>query len=207
MANLYQKLLAITEEIGKIEKTGRNDFHKYNFIEAAEVTAHVKAQCVKHGVLIIPSASNHVIAEKEKGVKATIDLNFIIINAENPEETITATWLGEGDDTSDKATQKAGTSGVKYFYMKLFNISDKDDPDAESPETGKVVTEPKLTAEQVKELIEIVKGKGIDDKNEAINLINTALGATNFAMLPTANYAIYKKQVENIEVTLNEPFK
>lgn len=175
--NLYQKLLKITDEIGKIEKTGKNTTQNYNFIEAAEVTVQVKKMLVEHGVLILPSATNQQIIQKEKGVKATLDINYTIIDAENPTERMELSWVGEGDDSLDKATQKAGTSAHKYFLMKLFNISDKDDPDADSPDTGKVVSriEPKktfgfATNPQRKRIVDELASKGVSGNGAVVVL-------------------------------------
>ena len=60
-----------------------------------------------------------------------IFITFKWINAENPEETLTVKWYGQGVDTSgEKGVGKAYTYAEKYFLLKFFNIpTDKDDPD------------------------------------------------------------------------------
>lgn len=133
--NLYEKLLLVTDEVGRIDKTGINSFQKYAYIEQGEVAARVRAALVKHKVFIFPEVVAQNVTAMDKGFHALLDMKFTIVNAETPEERVVLSWwAGEGSDTSDKAVNKAGTAGHKYFLMKLFNISDKDDPDAQTPD-------------------------------------------------------------------------
>jgi hypothetical protein len=141
--NLYQKLLKITEEVGMIKKSGTNLQQNYKFIESAMVVAEVRVQLAKYGVMIIPETvernieRNEVIrANGKTGVDfhVTVKSAYTIINADNPEERTIVDWDGgEAIDSSDKASNKAITASHKSFLMKLFNISDKDDPDTDSP--------------------------------------------------------------------------
>lgn len=139
--NLYQKVNAISNEIGKIAKTGRNTNQGYGFIEQAIVVAIIKPLLTEYGVAIIPSVDKHQVMLKEKGAKIIVDITFTVVNTDKPDETIICHWVGEGDDSLDKGTNKALTAAQKYFYMKLFNISDKDDPDAEGKDLGNIKTE------------------------------------------------------------------
>lgn len=150
--NLYQKLLAITEEIGKIDKTGTNTMQGYKFIEQAQVVAEVRVQLAKHGVMIIPETVSRELERHEVtrsngkpgvDVHARVASRYTLVNADNPDEKMICEWdAGEAIDSGDKATNKATTASHKYFLMKLFNISDKDDPDAESPVAAKAPKPP-----------------------------------------------------------------
>lgn len=148
--NLYEKLLLITEAVGKIEKTGTNTTQNYKFIEQAAVVAEVRVQLAKHGVMIIPETLDRTMEryvqikpgykaedppKEQSTFHANVKSQYTLINADNPDERIVCQWdAGEALDTSDKATNKATTASQKSFLMKLFNISDKDDPDSHSPE-------------------------------------------------------------------------
>lgn len=155
--NLYQRLLAITSEIGKIEKTGRNSQQGYAFIEQAKIVAELRPQLVKNGVFIIPEVMERQLnsVTNSKGTtftQAIVSMRFKVINAEDPTDSITVEWVaGEALDTSDKATNKAITAAQKTFLMKLFNISDQDDPDQHSPEapTAPVVRPAAVSANSV----------------------------------------------------------
>lgn len=142
--NLYAKLLKITEEIGKIEKTGRNSMQNYSFIEQAQVVAELRPQLAKYGVFIIPETIDRTVerfdvtrSNGKQGVDIHVNVKsrYTVVNADNPDERFVCEWDGgEAIDSSDKATNKATTASHKYFLMKLFNISDKEDGDNDSPE-------------------------------------------------------------------------
>lgn len=197
--NLYQRLLAITQEIGKIDKTGRNSQQGYTFIEQAQVVAEVRAQLAKHGVMIIPETISRTIDrfENAKGTTmfhANVVSRYTLINVDNPEERMVCEWdAGEALDSSDKATNKATTASNKYFLMKLFNISDKDDPDSESPEPPK--PGPKITDAQIVELIDMAKGKGFTSKETAVGFLNEITALPDFRDLPQNQLSEVKKAI------------
>jgi hypothetical protein len=134
--NLHQRILAIAQELGAIEKTGQADprMGGYGFIEHAEIMGRLRTLLARHGVTIVPSmhVTGRETVSREGGRVAhrvTVDLTLTVINADRPEDRFTIEWPGEALDTQDKATQKAGTSAEKYALMKLFKISDREDPD------------------------------------------------------------------------------
>lgn len=206
--NLYEKLLLITEEIGKIDKTGRNTQQGYGFIEAAQVSAEVRVQLVKHGVMIMPETISRKIERyttMKPGYKesdppkesSTYHVNVVsrytLINADDPADRIVLEWDGgEALDMSDKATNKAITASNKYFLMKLFNISDKEDPDAHTIEVEQDVhpAEPSRdinedikdnpkrmpTVEELRDLKKTFERKGIHDNAKMTAFVNETIG-------------------------------
>lgn len=136
--NLYQKLLKITEEIGKIDKTGTNTQQSYKFIEQAVVVAEVRVQLAKWGVVIREEVLDRTVdrfttKSGANAVHVMLNSRFTVINADNPDENFTDLWsAGEALDYSDKASNKATTASEKYYLMKLFKISDQNDPDKEN---------------------------------------------------------------------------
>lgn len=201
--NLYQKLLAITEEIGKITKTGRNTTQGYNFIEQAQVVAEVRVQLAKHGVMIIPETTDRRMTTftNAKGttmIHANVTSRYTLVNADNPEDRMICDWdAGEALDTSDKATNKATTASHKYFLMKLFNISDKDDPDSESPVAPtpeKPLIADTMTQEQILELMELAKKKGKSTKDAAVAFLDELAGGP-FTKVPGSQFEAFKKVV------------
>lgn len=153
--NLYQKLISITEEIGVIEKTGRNNQQGYAFMEQAQIVAELRPLLKKYGVAIMPETLSRTVDRYEVtrsngkhgvDVHASVQMRFTIINADKPEEQFVCAWDGgEAIDSGDKATNKAITASNKYFLIKLFNISDKDDADASSPQAETASPPKKLT--------------------------------------------------------------
>lgn len=138
---LAARIAAISKEIGAIAKSGKNTQQHYDFIEYAVVSGKMRDLLDKHGVAIIPSVTDYEkeIVESRNGAAGfhyVIRMHFTAINADDSADRIEADWLGEASDYGDKAINKAETSGVKYFYMRLLNISEKgeQEADASTPE-------------------------------------------------------------------------
>lgn len=150
--NLWQKLAVITGDIGAIEKDGSYSGGQaggsYKFISQAQLVAKLRHELKKHRVVIEPSmvsATTETITrvteyngrQVEKVSRRIVcEMEFRVVNGDDPTQHFTARWFGEAIDSGDKGTQKAATSAEKYFLMKLFKVSDQDDPDAEGEEDG-----------------------------------------------------------------------
>jgi hypothetical protein len=144
--NLYQKLAIISNEIGCIKKTGKNVQQNYNYIEYANIAAEIRSKFARYGVVIVPGVKGYAVdnvttARGGTGFHYTLDMSFTVINTDDPNERIESPWLGEATDYGDKAVNKAETSGEKYFIMKLLNISEKgeNEADATTPEPAQTV--------------------------------------------------------------------
>lgn len=137
--NIYEKLLKIKESVEYLKKAQKGQ--QYDFVSSSQVIAALRAKMNEEKLLLVPDVEDakfSTIIEKTsaKG-NPTVDLlteifiTFKWINAENPEETLTVKWYGQGVDTSgEKGVGKAYTYAEKYFLLKFFNIpTDKDDPD------------------------------------------------------------------------------
>ena len=134
--SLATKLAKIGKEIGLVKKSGRNDQRRYNFIEYAVVAGKIRELLDEYKVAIVPSVDNYDVdtITSSKGVKGyhyTLAMSFKIINGDDPKDQFEATWLGEGADYGDKGINKAETSGTKYFLMRLFNVSEKGEEEAD----------------------------------------------------------------------------
>jgi len=140
--NLYQKLAAISGGLGALKKDGKapDIMGGYAFLSHGSLMGHLRNELAAHGVVIIPAITHvesHVVlvGEKQKPTNhVTVKMAFTVFNADDPQERIHTDWAGEGMDASDKGTQKAATSAEKYFLMKLFKVSDQDDPDGSEAE-------------------------------------------------------------------------
>jgi len=86
-------------------------------------------------------------------------MKFTIINGEDTKDREEYSWLGEATDFGDKGINKAETSGVKYFIMRLFNISEKGEADADafSPEMTVAKTKPKARPATKKAYVDIAE--------------------------------------------------
>jgi hypothetical protein len=139
--NLAGKIAAISKDLGAIQKGGHNKEQHYDFIEYAAVSGKIRELLDKHGVAIIPSVTSYERDDVKSKSGATgyhymLQMHFTVINSDDSADKIEADWMGESTDWGDKGINKAETSGTKYFYMRLFNISEKGDADNDPDNTS-----------------------------------------------------------------------
>ena len=142
--NIYEKLIEVRKEVPYLKKENKGT--QYNYVSSSQVLANCKAKMDELKLLLIPTVTGHKVSEstvefydKEGHVNkrtttyfTELDLSMTWVNAEDPKETISCPWYGQGVDIAgEKGVGKALTYAEKYFMLKFFNIpTDKDDPDA-----------------------------------------------------------------------------
>ena len=170
--NIFEKMSAITNELGVVAKNLNVDMGKgksYKAVQEKDVLDAVKPIEEKYRVYSYPKDRKIIesgILEKEtqygvsKNMYLRIETTYEFVNLDKPGETITMTSYADGIDSGDKATGKAMTYSDKYSLLKAYKIATGDDPDKDaSPEKGYT----KQTAEnniyiKIKKLI---KDKGV----------------------------------------------
>lgn len=157
--NIYEKLSAITNELGVVAKNLNVDMGKgksYKAVQEKDVLDAVKPVEEKYRIYSYPKERKIIdsgILEKQtqygesKNLYLRIETTYEFVNIDNPEEKITMTSYADGIDSGDKATGKAMTYSDKYSLLKAYKIATGDDPDKEgSPENG---YDKKITKEQI----------------------------------------------------------
>lgn len=157
--NIYQKMSAITNELGVVAKNLNVDMGKgksYKAVQEKDVLDAVKPIEEKYGIYSYPKERKIIesgILEKEtsygtsKNMYLRIETTYEFVNIDKPEEVITMTSYADGIDSGDKATGKAMTYSDKYSLLKAYKIATGDDPDKDaSPEKG-YTKEEKQTAD------------------------------------------------------------
>lgn len=147
--NIYQRMSAITNELGVVAKNLNVDMGKgksYKAVQEKDVLDAVKPIEEKYRVYSYPKERKIIengILEKEtsygitKSMYLRIETTYEFVNIDKPEETVTMTSYADGIDSGDKATGKAMTYSDKYSLLKAYKIATGDDPDKEaSPEKG-----------------------------------------------------------------------
>lgn len=154
--NIYQKLIEVRKVVPYLQKSA--DGPQFKYVSSSQVLAALKAKMDDLGLLLIPKITGHKVTEQtiewverneykgnvtEKPKKTTtyfteLDIEFVWVNAENPEETISCPFYGQGVDIAgEKGVGKALTYAEKYFMLKQFNVpTDKDDPDRFQEKNG-----------------------------------------------------------------------
>lgn len=149
--NLYQRMLAITQDAGAIGKTGKaaSNMGGYEYHKIDDVEEHLRPLLVKHGVMAAPTLVSHTTESNPTGkgsqvqfiTEAVVDIHFI--NADNPEERLVVQSLGQGIDYSDKGPGKAISYAVKTAYLCAFHLKgqpDSEQDDHERKSAGKKTT-------------------------------------------------------------------
>ena len=154
--NIYQKLIEVRKSCSYLKKENKGE--QYQYVSSSQTLAALKNKMDELGLLLIPSVVGKNIREstvefKDKYDKpkrqttyfTELDMEYTWVNAEDPKETITSTWYGQGVDIAgEKGVGKALTYAEKYFLLKFFNIpTDKDDPDAFQKKTDDNIQEDK----------------------------------------------------------------
>lgn len=170
--NIYEKMSAITNELGVVAKNLNVDMGKgksYKAVQEFDVLNAVKPIEEKYRVYSYPKERKIVdseILEKEtsygktKNMYLRIETIYEFVNLDKPEEKITMVSYADGIDNGDKATGKAMTYSDKYSLLKAYKIATGDDPDKDaSPEHGYS----KLTKEQDErlQLLDEIQGLAI----------------------------------------------
>lgn len=171
--NIFQKMSAITLEIGTVAKnltvaTGRSS--SYKAVSERDVIDAVKPIEAKYGVYSYPVdreiLESHILeSESEYQGKVAKKTTFMtrmkviyrFVNMDNPTEFIDTVTFAEGIDSQDKGSGKAMTYADKYALMKSYKMSTGDDPDQDaSKDTHYQKASPR------DELVKLLAQKGID---------------------------------------------
>lgn len=131
MINLLTALNAAMAECSYVQKTGRNDFHRYSYASEADLMESIRPALVKHGLMLIPDIRRVWVDTGRTFVKVKYMLYHV-----SGEQLGPLGAIGEAQDKGDKATYKAITGAHKYVYYKLFAIATGDDPEGDT-ETDK----------------------------------------------------------------------
>lgn len=149
--NIYEKLLAISIEIGLIPKdlevsTGKGS---YKAVGEGNVLKAVKPLECKYRVYSYPIGrkivdngnieSTNYKGETKSQLYLRIETTYRFVNLDKPEEFVDMVSYGDGIDSGDKACGKAMTYSDKYALMKAYKMITGDDPDQEgSPASVKL---------------------------------------------------------------------
>lgn len=146
--SLAAKLAEVMGAVGRIAKSGRNEFHKYDYVTEADIVEAIRLELASRQIILLPGILSHErVGVGEKGsVLTTILMEFTFHDGETGQE-IKRPWMGAGSDKEDKGLYKAMTGAEKYFLMKTFLIPTGDDPEKDGPaDKGKKPEKPKDAA-------------------------------------------------------------
>lgn len=160
--NLYQRILKIMDEVEYIQRGNRVAEIKYHPLSRQTVVREVRKALIKHGVCVVPGkcgllpVHEYVTAKGAKMFLTTIAQEYIVFNADKPEENFVCSIPGSGSDNSDKGSGKAFTYTEKQLFINLFHIEtgDEDAPEEEQEQEY-------ITANQAEELKMLADAAGV----------------------------------------------
>ena len=150
--NIFQRMSAITDELGVVAKnlSVKAGGGSYKAVSERDILDAVKPLEVKYRVYSFPSdrkilESDTLENEKEYQGKITKSTTFFtrmqteytFVNIDNPEDRFRTIVFSEGIDPGDKGSGKGMTYADKYALMKAYKISTGDDPDQNASEENR----------------------------------------------------------------------
>lgn len=132
-----EAMIAVMRELDPVGKHGHNKTQNYRFQAYDDIVAEVGPRMAKYGLRMLPEVVNqqHFTRGAEGRVNvAILTIRYVIRGPLGDELDTPIVVVGEGADTSDKASNKAMTAAKKYAYKQAFEISDgEDDGDHDHP--------------------------------------------------------------------------
>lgn len=161
--NIFETVSAVMKDIGAIGKTSKNTTQGFMFRGIDAVMNAINPALVKYKLFIVPEVLEQTREERQTTKGGTLIYSIVKVKytfyAEDG-SSITATVIGEGMDSGDKATNKAMSIAFKYACFQVFCIPTEEmvDPDKESHE----VTPAKISEKDAKILEELLIKKGVN---------------------------------------------
>ena len=171
--SLRQKLAVVRRRLAYVQKRGHNERKNYNYVTAADIAGAVGDILAELGVVVVPRLES-ISHEPSRTGKSEVEhvarvvMAYTFMDVDTAEE-ITVKVAGEGLDAGDKAPYKAMTGALKYALLQSFLLATGDDPEEErtnpanhSPTSHEHRSEPLVTAEEIRELRQLVEDTGTE---------------------------------------------
>lgn len=125
---LAAKILVVQKAVANIPKRGKNEFHHYDYVMAADAVEAIGKACNNANLVVLPLKCyppepvtlNPGQDTKQRVVNVTID--YLVADPASGEQ-IVVPWTGQGADALDKGPYKAMTGNLKYFLMQFFLVA------------------------------------------------------------------------------------
>lgn len=133
---VLKAIAKIMEEVGAVEKKGRNNFHNYDYATAADVAHALQKRMAEAGLVIVPNQTKFELLAGDNLL--AIEFEFLVEHVsgdkldERPRFTGMASAKNSKGGMDDKAANKCLTAASKYFVLNLFRIPTGDYHDADS---------------------------------------------------------------------------
>ena len=156
MKNIYQTISDVMSEIGAIGKDTKNQQQGFMYRGIDAVMNALNPALVKHKLFVVPEVLEQTREERQNKNGTNLIYSICKIKytffAEDG-SSVSATVIGEGMDSGDKATNKAMSIAFKYACFQVFCIPTEEmvEPDAEVHEVKPKTEKPKKAQTETKE--------------------------------------------------------
>lgn len=114
---------------GTVAKTGRNDFHGYDYATEADVVESVRPHMVENGLMLIPHVDT-VSQDQHGNTNIVVNYRLYHVSGDYIEFNVAAAGNDKNrNGVGDKGIYKAMTGASKYAMLKLFSLATGDDPE------------------------------------------------------------------------------
>lgn len=136
--NIFETIAAVMTEIGSIGKDSRNQKQNFMYRGIDAVMNALSPALIKYKLFVVPEVLNQRREERQSASGGNLIYSICTIKYTFYAEDgsfVSATVVGEGMDSGDKATNKAMSVAFKYACFQVFCIPTEEmrDPDAETP--------------------------------------------------------------------------
>lgn len=166
--NIFESINAVMGEIGAIGKNSKNQMQGFMFRGIDAVMNAINPALIKYKVFIVPEILEQTREERQTSKGGLLIYSICKVKYTFYAEdgtSISATVIGEGMDSGDKATNKAMSIAFKYACFQVFCIPTEEmkDPDAESHDPLPKMEKTQASAKDVKVLRGVLEKKGIEE--------------------------------------------
>jgi len=135
--NIYQRLNAIMQEIGYVQKDKQNSFMKFKYVSHDAVTSAIRPFFVTHGVVVTCDIVQQDVKEittgkDDKAYMTSVTAQVSFINMDNPDDRVIVHSIGQGIDKNDLGPGKAMSYAYKYALLKTLALETGDDPERDN---------------------------------------------------------------------------
>lgn len=219
---IYQAMSAILEDIKPVAKDRKADMGnagKYNFRGIDDMYNALHEAFAKHKVFILPEIieEKSEILEKEKTYNGQVSKTYSKYVTLRVKYTffaedgtfVNAIGIGEAIDTSDKATNKAQSSALKYVLMQTFLIPTEEGKDVENDNNQlsdkRVSTQQQWNAtntiwleqKQFEHLLDLI------EKKENLEGAKASIAKFSGSIIEGVKYSMKKEYKQKLESALN----
>lgn len=161
--NIYETITKVMGEIGVVGKNSKNDTQGFMFRGIDAVMNAINPALIKYKLFIVPEILEQTREERQSARGGTLIYSICKVKYTFYAEdgtNISATVIGEGMDSGDKATNKAMSIAFKYACFQVFCIPTEEmvDPDKECHE----VTQKKISERDASILEKVLTEKNVN---------------------------------------------